>query len=85
MAEYTSGEIEEGIAEAIRACDYPAADELLQALAAADPHRAGVVYGAMLAVLDGHGKDAPREEEDKPVCPKCGTRGCLEDAESLHW
>lgn len=20
-----------------------------------------------------------------PVCPKCGTRGCLEDAESLHW
>jgi hypothetical protein len=20
-----------------------------------------------------------------PVCPKCGTRACLEDEESLHW
>ena len=29
-----------------------------------------------------------RYEEDaqpEPVCPKCGTRSCMEDAESLHW
>jgi hypothetical protein len=26
-----------------------------------------------------------RREERKPVCSKCGTRSCLEDAESLHW
>ena len=26
-----------------------------------------------------------RPAPDKPVCPKCGTGGCLEDAESLHW
>ena len=25
-----------------------------------------------------------RPAQDKPVCPKCGTRSCLEDAESLH-
>jgi len=81
----TSEEITGAIASAIREHDFAAVSSLLKLLAVRDPHRAGVVYGAMLAVLDGHGKDAPREEADKPVCPKCGTRGCLEDAESLHW
>lgn len=57
----TPGEIEAGIAEAIRVHDYPAVVSLLKLLAIRDPYRAEVVYGAMLAVLDGAGKIAPRE------------------------
>jgi len=26
-----------------------------------------------------------RPAPDKPACPKCGTSGCLDDAESLPW
>jgi len=61
VRQYAPGEIEAGIADAIRARDFPAVVSLLKMLAVRDPHRAGVVYGAMLAVLDGHGKDAARE------------------------
>ena len=60
MAEYTTGQIEAAIAEAIRAHDFPAVVSLLKMLALRDPHRAEFVYEAMLAVLDA-GKSAPGE------------------------
>ena len=51
VRQYTAGQIETAIAEAVRAHDFPAVVSLLRMLAVADPHRAGVVYGAMLGVL----------------------------------
>ena len=59
MAEYTATQIEEGIAEALKARDFPAVVSLLKMLACRDPYRAEVVYGAMTAVLDV--KSAARE------------------------
>jgi len=61
MVEWTADQITDAIAKAIRAHDLEVVVSLLRMLALTDPHRAEVVYGAMLAVLDGHGKDAPRE------------------------
>ena len=52
MPEYTPAQIEEGIANALKARDFPAVVSLLKMLACRDPHRAKVVYESMTAVLD---------------------------------
>ena len=57
--QYTAAQIEEGIAEALKARDFPAVVSLLKMLACRDPFRAEVVYGAMTAFLDI--KSAARE------------------------
>lgn len=49
--EYTADQIEQGIASAIKAHDFPAVVSLLKMLAVRDPRRAEVVYEAMKAVL----------------------------------
>ncbi len=58
--EYTATQIEDGIAEAVKARDFPAVVSLLKMLAIRDPHRAEFVYEAMMAVLDA-GKSAGDE------------------------
>ena len=52
MPEYTTDQITAGIAEAIKAKDFPAVVSLLKMLALKDPHQAEVVYESMLAVLE---------------------------------
>ena len=59
VSDYTPAQIEEGIANALKARDFPAVVSLLKMLACRDPYRAEVVYGAMTAVLDM--KSAARE------------------------
>jgi len=72
VRQYAPGQIEAGIAEAIRARDFPAVVSLLKMLATVDPHRAGVVYGAMLAVLDGHGREVTSTARTPhPNAPEC--------------
>ena len=53
MADYTPEQITAGIAEAVKARDFPAVVSLLKMLAVRDPRQAEVVYESMLAVLDG--------------------------------
>ena len=50
--QYTPAQIEEGIANALKARDFPAVVSLLKMLALRDPHRAQVVYDSMTTVLD---------------------------------
>jgi len=50
---YTADQITAGIAEAVKARDFPAVVSLLKMLAVRDPRQAEVVYESMLAVLDG--------------------------------
>jgi len=50
---YTAEQITAGIAEAVKARDFPAVVSLLKMLAVRDPRQAEVVYESMLAVLDG--------------------------------
>jgi hypothetical protein len=52
VRQYTPAQIEEGIAEALKARDFPAVISLLKMLAFRDPHRAQVVYESMTTVLD---------------------------------
>ena len=52
VRQYTADQIEAGIAEAVKARDFPAVVSLLRMLACRDPHRAGVMYEAVTAVLD---------------------------------
>ena len=52
VSDYTPTQIEEGIAEAVKARDFPAVISLLKMLALRDPHRAEVVYESMTTVLD---------------------------------
>ena len=52
VRQYTADEICEGIAEALKARDFPAVVSLLKMLACRDPYRAQVVYESMTAVLD---------------------------------
>ena len=52
VSDYTPAQIEEGIAAALRARDFPAVVSLLKMLACRDPYRAQVVYESMTAVLD---------------------------------
>ena len=52
VSDYTPAQIEEGIAEALKARDFPAVVSLLKMLALRDPHRAKVVYESMTTVLD---------------------------------
>jgi hypothetical protein len=52
VRQYTATQIEEGIAEALKARDFPAVVSLLKMLAVRDPHRAKVVYESMTTVLD---------------------------------
>ena len=51
----TSGQVTEGIANAIKAHDFEAAITLLKVLAVKDPRQAEVVYGSMIAMLDSSG------------------------------
>ena len=51
--QYTAARIEAGIAAAIKARDFPAVVSLMEMLAVRHPRRAEIVYGAMMAVLDG--------------------------------
>ena len=52
VSDYTPAQIEEGIANALKARDFPAVVSLLKMLACRDPYRAQVVYESMTAVLD---------------------------------
>jgi hypothetical protein len=52
VQQYTATQIEEGIAEALKARDFPAVISLLKMLAFRDPRRAKVVYESMTTVLD---------------------------------
>ena len=52
VSDYTPAQIEEGIANALKARDFPAVVSLLKMLALRDPHRAKVVYESMTTVLD---------------------------------
>ena len=49
---YTAEQITQGIAEAIKARDFPAVVSLLKMLAVRDPRQAEVVYESMMAGLD---------------------------------
>ena len=50
---YTADQITAGIAEAVKARDFPAVVSLLKMLAFRDPRQAEVVYDSTMAVLDG--------------------------------
>ena len=52
VRQYTATQIEEGIANALKARDFPAVVSLLKMLAFRDPYRAQIVYESMTAVLD---------------------------------
>ena len=49
---YSAEQITAGIAEAVKAHDFPAVISLLKMLALTDPVQAEIVYTSMLAVLD---------------------------------
>jgi hypothetical protein len=51
--DYSADQITAGIAEAVKARDFPAVVSLLKLLALRDPRQAAVVYESMMAVLDG--------------------------------
>jgi len=55
MPDFTAEQITAGIAEAVKARDFPAVVSLLKMLALKDPAQAEVVYQSMLAVLEGTG------------------------------
>ena len=52
VSDYTPAQIEEGIANALKARDFPAVVSLLKMLALRDPYRAQVVYDSMTWALD---------------------------------
>jgi len=66
MADYTPDQITAGIAEAVKARDFPAVASLLKMLAVRDPRQAEVVYESMRAVL-GYGRisDVNSDAEDR--------------------
>lgn len=54
-----AGQIMQAIADAIKARDLEAVIDLLYLLAAEDPHLAGTVYDALVAITSGPPGDTP--------------------------